>query len=114
MSHDQRRFVTARTVRDPKGKPISITGHLIGSGPRSVVSMQRKLVMEMFSQFNRQAKGRFAWALNRTTDTTSLPDPLTRQVKRRQERDACKRYASKNGGNWRLWLLYPELVQANH
>lgn len=62
MKHrDQRRFVITQTIRDAKGKPISIRGHLIGPGPRSVISIHRKVAADIARQVNRRATGRFVW-----------------------------------------------------
>lgn len=116
MRHDQRRFVGTKYAMQG-GARICVGGHLIGGGKRSVNTIQRSLVAEMFSQLQRNANGRYAWGLGRLTDTTAMPDPLTRQVRRARERAACRAYVKKDKKMsrraWRTMLLYPELVAAS-
>lgn len=91
-SHDQRRFIVTRTQRDAKGKPIAIFGHLIGSGKRSVSTMQRKAQVNLIHNLRRMAVGRFNWwpNLDRIQETNAPDELPSRQVRRKLERQAAK------------------------
>jgi len=86
----QRFIVTA--WKRVAGEVVPTHGHYIGAGRRSVVSMQRKLQVNLIHNLRRAADGRFNWwpSLDRIADTNAADEAPSRQVRRAQARAAAK------------------------